>query len=215
VPETEAGDDSAAYDDRAAYDDGAADSPSRSDGRTGGHRLSVLVPSVTVLVGGRERRLAPAVARILAVLAVLDRPISTEQLVDMIWPDTDVSSGRARLKSAHHRLRQALAPAGDALLRRDGDVWSLAPTGAWAVDLHEFRALSRGDQQERLAAFRLPDGVLWQVQFPYDDVLAEHRTPIELTWRRLADQLVQESVVTLDEVRQRATRLGLDVDDLG
>ncbi|WP_088317425.1 hypothetical protein [Kineosporia sp. R_H_3] len=182
--------------------------PGTAQPGTAPHRLRLLTPVADVVVAGQTRRLPPALARIIAVLAALDRPVSTEQLADMLWPDADPAASRGRLKSALHRLRRLLEPADD-LVRRDGDVWSLAPGEDWSVDLHEFHRLAAGDPADRAAALRLVDGLLWDVQLPYDEALAGLRAPLEVAWLRLADELGRAGVVPAEELRTRTAALGL------
>ncbi|WP_088286223.1 hypothetical protein [Kineosporia sp. A_224] len=189
-------------------EDGPAASQGAAPPGTPPHRLRLLAPVADVVVAGRTRRLPPALARIVAVLAVLDRPVSTEQLADVLWPDADPVASRGRLKSALHRLRRLLAPADD-LVRRDGDVWSLTPGDGWSVDLHDFHRLAAGGPADRAAALRLVDGLLWDVQLPYDEALAGLRAPIEVAWLRLADELGRGGVVPADELRTRTAALGL------
>lgn len=190
----------------------AADDPAAPHGAaphgTAPHRLRLLAPVADVVVAGQTRRLPPALARIVAVLAALDRPVSTEQLADVLWPDADPVASRGRLKSALHRLRRLLAPADD-LVRRDGDVWSLGPGDGWSVDLHDFHRLAAGGPADRAAALRLVDGLLWDVQLPYDEALAGLRAPLEVAWLRLADELGRAGVVPAEELRARTAALGL------
>ena len=174
------------------------------------NRLRLLTPTAELTVDGAPVRLAPATARVVGVLAALDRPTSTENLVELLWPGLDPRAGRGRLKSAHHRLRQALAASAEELVHRDGDVWSIAAEPHWSVDLRLFRSLAAGSPQERLAALRLPEGLLWQVEFPYDEALAEQRAPLEVLWLQLADELVRAGAVTRAQADQQAARLGLD-----
>src|SRR5579859_789878 len=49
---------------------------------------------------------------LLALLAInLDRPCTRETLIETIWPDADVDSGRASLRQGLYKLRQQLEPA--------------------------------------------------------------------------------------------------------
>lgn len=188
---------------------GAGDRPATGTG----NRLTLLAPAAEAVLGGRRVPLAPAHARLLAVLACAARPLSTEALVDALWPDAEPVAGRRRLKSAHHRLRLLLGPDVDGLVRRERDVWSLVPEPAWSVDLAIFDRLAAGGPDERLAALRLPTGLLWNAQLPFDDVLTELRAPLEVRWLALAAGLVAEGAVTSQEVARLAAPLGLAVPD--
>jgi len=173
--------------------------------------LRVLAPSLEVSVDGEPRRLAPNVARLLVTLAALGRPVGAEELADALWGDVDPARARGRLKSAIHRLRQALDLGPDELVRRDGDVVRLVPDPGWSVDLHEFHRLAAGTPDQRLAALRLVGGVLCGAQFPYDDVLAEERAVLEARWTALAEELLARGAVEEHEIELRAQRLGLPV----
>jgi len=175
----------------------------------GRRSLRLLAPSVEVSVDGVPRRLAPNVARLLVTLAALGRPVGAEELGDALWGDVDPARARGRLKSAIHRLRQALDLAPDELVQRDGDVVRLVPHPRWSVDLHEFHRLAAGTPQERLAALRMVGGVLCNAQFPYDDVLSEERAVLEARWTALAAELRAAGLVDEHEVARRAQQLGL------
>jgi DNA-binding SARP family transcriptional activator len=164
-----------------------------------------------VSVDGVPRRLAPNVARLLVTLAALGRPVGAEELGDALWGDVDPARARGRLKSAIHRLRQALELQPDELVQRDGDVVRLVPHPRWSVDLHEFHRLAGGTPQERLAALRMVGGVLCNAQFPYDDVLADERAVLETRWAALAAELLTAGLVEEHEVARRAQQLGLPV----
>jgi hypothetical protein len=173
--------------------------------------LRVLTPSVEVSVDGEPRRLAPNVARLLVTLAALGRPVGAEELGDALWGDVDPARARGRLKSAIHRLRQALDLQPDELVQRDGDVVRLVPHPRWSVDLHEFHRLAAGTPEQRLEALRMVGGVLCSAQFPYDDVLTEERSVLEARWTVLAEELLAKGVVEEHEIELRAQRLGLPV----
>jgi hypothetical protein len=178
------------------------------------HRLRLLAPIAEVVVDGEARRPAPSVVRLLGLLAAAGRPLATEQLADLLWPEVGAASGRGRLKSAHHRLRGVLGPAADDLVRRDGDVWSVRPGAGWSVDLADFRLLAVGGPAERAAAVRLPSGFLWDAQFRYDDALDDLREPLRAQWLGLAAAAVADGLVPAEEVARRTRDLGL-ADDSG
>jgi hypothetical protein len=196
------------------WDEAAAAGPAGPEPAAGAapgktRELRLLAPSLEVSVDGVRRRLAPNVARLLVTLAALGRPVGAEELADALWGDVDPVRARGRLKTAVHRLRQALELEPDELVQRDGDVVRLVPHPRWSVDLHEFHRLAAGGPGERLAALRLVDGVLCSAQFPYDDVLAGERAVLEARWAALAQELLGQGLVDELEVERRAQRLGL------
>ena len=83
-------------------------------------------------------------ARQRCVLAVLlldaNRPVSTEILIDRVWMDRPPQRARETLAGYLSRLRQVLAPAGEARITRrsGGYVLTVDPL---SVDLHLFRHL--------------------------------------------------------------------------
>ena len=194
------------------YWERSATDPADSPATPGAARtLRLLTPSVEVSVDGEPRRLAPNVARLLVTLAALGRPVGAEELGDALWGDVDPARARGRLKSAIHRLRQALDLEPDELVQRDGDVVRFVPHPRWSVDLHEFHRLAAGTPEQRLEALRMVGGVLCSAQFPYDDVLAEERAVLETRWAALAEELLAEGAVEEQEIELRAQRLGLPV----
>jgi hypothetical protein len=171
--------------------------------------LRLLTPAVEVMIDGQARRLAPNVARLLVSLAALDRAVGAEELGDLLWGDVDPARARGRLKSALHRLRQALSLGVDELVVRRGDVVRLIADSRWTIDLHDFHRFAEGDREQRLRAFRMVDGLLCAAQFPYDEVLARERDVVEVRWTALADELQVAGAIDAHEVRRRAQRLGV------
>jgi hypothetical protein len=196
---------------RTGWEEYWAGGAGRAEPAAGQRSLRLLAPSVEVSVDGSPRRLAPNVARLLVTLAALGRPVGAEELGDALWGDVDPARARGRLKSAIHRLRQALDLAPGELVQRDGDVVRLVPHPRWSVDLHVFHRLAAGTPQERLAALRMVGGVLCNAQFPYDDVLSEERAVLEARWTALAAELRAAGLVDEHEVARRAQQLGLPV----
>ena len=124
-----------------------------------------MVPVLEVEVDGEVVRLRTMPAKLLlALLVAHPDPLHVEQAVDLLWPEAAPEVGRPRLNTVVHRLRTTLRlPPGR--LRRVGDVLLLDPAG-WDVDLFRLR---RGEVAGPVA------GNLCHVQFPYDDLLVEHR----------------------------------------
>ncbi len=77
------------------------------------------------------------VDRALRYVAVQERPVLREELVEVLWPDVDPETGRHRLRKLLSRLRQRH---GD-LVVSHGEQLALAPDVD--VDLHRFRRLAR------------------------------------------------------------------------
>jgi DNA-binding SARP family transcriptional activator len=68
-----------------------------------------------------------AKARDLVAYLVLsgDRPVTRDQLVEALWPETDLEGGQALLHTTLYYLRRALKPAGDGLVTFAGGAYRL------------------------------------------------------------------------------------------
>jgi DNA-binding SARP family transcriptional activator len=89
----------------------------------------------------RRRQLA-----VLAVLALNERPVSREQLVDMFWGDEDEDRARHSLSNALSSLRSFLGTT--AIATKQMDV-GLSRDARLAVDALEFSAACEGGSHER------------------------------------------------------------------
>lgn len=81
------------------------------------------------------------VAALLARLALFPRRVhSREELVDLLWPEADLDTGRNRLRQALSTLRRLLEPPGAAeVLMADRQSLRLQP-GTFSCDVSEFEA---------------------------------------------------------------------------
>ena len=143
----------------------------------GGMRV---VSGDTVLTRFGSRRIGALLVRL--ALAP-QRTHSREELIDLIWPDADLATGRNRLRHALSTLRRLLQPpgAGDVLLadRNGVRLNSLAV----ACDAVDFERLARsGRAAEALALYR---GELLPGFF--DDWVQEARSRLEAIYERLRD----------------------------
>jgi hypothetical protein len=169
--------------------------PSRAAGMT----LRVLSPVLELLRDDRSVTVRPAVARLLLVLVLAHpTPVHVEQAVDQLWPDLALDTARHRLNTTIHRLRR-LFPGDEAAVRRRGDVMQFEPNRL-DVDLLHYRARVRGDPAEQAAAVVSVRGNLCHVQFPYDEVLVQHRRELASQWSRLARRLLAGGTLELDDL---------------
>lgn len=88
--------------------------------------------------------------QLLKLLAATGGHLPAEAVIDALWPEADLDTGRSRLRTTLSRLR---SEAGDVVMR-DGDTLSLASD--LRVDLHEFerearRTLALGSAEPSLA----------------------------------------------------------------
>lgn len=132
-------------------------------------------------------------------------PISTDALVELLWPGCDPHAGANRLHAALHALRQAIEPerprrrAAWVRMRERGYV--LDPDAPLEVDLHRFRDLlehlrrhrSRGATPEQLAplleeAFTLYRGDLFAADAD-EAIFANQRTALREQYLEVARSL--------------------------
>lgn len=99
-------------------------------------RLALLGP-FTVALGGVRVELPPSAQRVLAFLALYDRPLRRAFVAGSLWPETSEARAHANLRSALWRLGRtshALVEGSPGSVRLGDDV---------AVDLRETEALAR------------------------------------------------------------------------
>lgn len=88
--------------------------------------------------GGREVALTPGQGpKLVKMLAVSQRRMPTEQLIDALWPEADRETGRNRLRTVLTRLRSEI---GD-VVAREGE--TLALSDGTRVDLAQFEVEAR------------------------------------------------------------------------
>ena len=111
-------------------------------------RVDVLGP-LRLTVGGhvldRPELRRGRVRTILALLAVRG-PLRRDELIEIVWPDTDLDRARQNLRTTLTRLRHLVEPersgaTSGTRLRTDGEVISLAHPPSVDVDLWQFRRL--------------------------------------------------------------------------
>ncbi len=117
-------------------------------------------------------------ALLLAYLAAFPRRHSRDEIVDLLWPDADPDSGRARLSQAIWRLRQTLntlapgSPDAVEILFADRNTVGI-DSACLSTDIARFRRLVQENAlEEAVAAYGDSGGFL--VGFYDDWVLEEH-----------------------------------------
>ncbi|MEU3463647.1 BTAD domain-containing putative transcriptional regulator [Streptomyces sp. NPDC006733] len=126
--------------------------------------------SIEASVDGRPVALGHARQRgVLAVLlADVDRPVTTDQLVDRVWGERQPRQARSALHSYLSRLRQALAPTDEARIVRHPGSYSLTVADTATVDLRTFRRLvvqARATRDEAEAAALFEQALrLWRAE---------------------------------------------------
>ncbi|GEM47149.1 BTAD domain-containing putative transcriptional regulator [Deinococcus cellulosilyticus] len=89
------------------------------------------------------------------------RPITTEELLDVLWPEEDPDRALPRLHVVLNALRKAIEPdpAKPSVILRDGNTYRFAPEGAHHLDVERFEQLvGQADQmqgQEAIQQYRI------------------------------------------------------------
>ncbi len=148
--------------------------------------IRVLCGELEVVTGGAVLRPHRSGARVLALLVASGGVIAVEALLDRLWPDVEVETGRNRLNVSVHRLRRELALGRHELVVRRRNLMRLDLGERWAVDAWAFARLAEGDGEERLGAFRLYEADFCAAQFPYDDAFAEERRRLRVLFEDLS-----------------------------
>jgi DNA-binding SARP family transcriptional activator/ATP/maltotriose-dependent transcriptional regulator MalT len=103
-------------------------------------RLAVrLLGGFTVTASGRPVEPPPGrPATLVKLLAVAGAAVPVDEALEVLWPEIDPETGRARMRNVLSRIRAA---SGE-LVRREGDALALAPDVV--VDAADFEAAARG-----------------------------------------------------------------------
>lgn len=115
------------------------------------------------------------------------RPVTRDQLLEALWPETEPESGQSALHTALYHLRRVLKPAGAELITFAGGAyrldWSLVET-----DLARFRQLTaEGDESSWRSAVDLYRGDLLEgLDYPW---LEGHRARVRTTYRECLTKL--------------------------
>ncbi|HYF93496.1 MAG TPA: BTAD domain-containing putative transcriptional regulator [Symbiobacteriaceae bacterium] len=119
--------------------------PVPSTGTAGAPRLSVaLLGPMEVHVEGRTvSGWRTAKARDLLAFLILsgDRPVSRDQIIEALWPETEPDAGTSALHTALYHLRRALGPGADTMVSFAGGAYRFDRDGA-DLDLEQFHRLT-------------------------------------------------------------------------
>lgn len=119
-----------------------------------------------------------------------DRPVTKDQIIEALWPETDVEAGQALLHTTLYYLRRAIKAAGESLITFAGGAYRLDQKGL-DVDLHKFERLAASGSEEDLqAAVALYRGDLLEgLDYPWaDGPRTRLRTTCMDLLRNLADR---------------------------
>jgi DNA-binding SARP family transcriptional activator/tetratricopeptide (TPR) repeat protein len=159
---------------------------------------------------GRPLNLGPRKQRLVlaALLLAANRPLSTERLVDLTWPDAPPPTARTAIHGRISRLRAVLAGLPGASLDSTGSGYTLR-IDPGVIDAHRFTAL--------LATARAA-GTDEQAESLYDEALGLWRGPAldgtttEDVRRELCGDLEEARLQAVDELADVRLRLGLHRD---
>jgi DNA-binding SARP family transcriptional activator len=193
--------------------DAAASAPTSS----GEDRYAVtMLGGFAVRLGNRDLTPAAGHPSTLVKLLVLRRHLTVDAVIDMLWPDADVDTGRARLRNTMNRLRtrsgSLIERRDDSIVLADGVISDLDTFDAAAAE-----ALSAPDAQRvglARQAIALHAGPLLPGDM-YDDWAAGPRERVMRRYLALLDLVATaaEDEGALDEAA-RLLDLGIAADSL-
>lgn len=179
---------------------------------TGAPHLDVaLLGRFAVLAGPQVVTPAPGNPATLVKVLALRGVVGSEQLIDLLWPEADVATGRARLRNLLNRVR---TQSGD-LVRRDGDVLQLAEhvtTDVARFD-HAARTALDAPAHERAGLARLAIGAYAGDLLPgdlYEEWAAGPRERLRRRYLSLVD-LVAAAALADDDVDDALRLLDLGI----
>jgi len=150
--------------------------------------------------GAPRARISGPIQRALFVALLLraENWLSRDYVADLIWPESDQTAARQRLRANLFNLRQALDPELQALLIVQNDALSLM-VPRQSIDVFRFRELAAsGSAKSRLEAIALYQGGLLagfpSISDEFDRMLAERREELRILFISLCtDLLIDQS----------------------
>jgi DNA-binding SARP family transcriptional activator len=175
-----------------------------------------LLGRFAVTVGGVDRTPQPGHPSTLVKLLALRSTMTVEGAIDELWPDTDLATGRARLRNLLNRLKDRAGP----LVIRDAETLRLdgtATVDATAFDAAATIALSAPDD-ERVGRSRHALALYTGDLLPgdlYEDWATLARARLQRRFVSLADLVAADSIARgdLDEAA-RLLDLGIAAEPL-
>lgn len=177
---------------------------------TGANELLVLQGGVQLTRNGEVVPLTPRMAHLLALLVAARRPLTTDAMLEALWPDTSPGVGGNRLKVLLHRLRTRAGLATDQLVVRNRAGFALDTDGTWRIDSWDFWELASGTAEDQLAALDMHAADFCAAVDFDDEVITAERDALRARWVDLACCLASAGVVEIPHVTQLAETLGLD-----
>jgi DNA-binding SARP family transcriptional activator len=170
-----------------------------------------LLGGFALTVADVDRTPAPGHSATLVKVLALHGPRTVEAAIDLLWPELDPDTGRARLRNLLNRLKERSGPIVarrgttlclDPQVHVDADGFTSAAAAALAAPEHE----RVGRARHAVALYRgelLPGD-------PYDDWAAGPRARLQRRFVALAD-LIAEDCIARGELDEAASLLDLGV----
>ncbi len=133
-------------------------------------RLFLLGPIAVEVAGERVSAWRTAKARdLIAYLALAGgRPVTRDQLIEALWPETEPEAGQALLHTTLYYLRRALKGAGEGLITYAGGAYRLELAGVEVDYQHLLALLESGGEANWRQAVALYQGELLQgLDYPW------------------------------------------------
>ena len=190
--------------------------PGGPDDATGTQLRVLLLGGFTVLNGVELVTPAPGNPATLVKLLALRGVMTSEQVIDVLWPEADVATGRARLRNLLNRVR---TQSGD-LIVRSGDALQLAPGVTTDVAQFEAGVTAAFDApaEERAGQSRLALGAYAGDLLPadaYEDWAAGPRERLRRRYLSLVDIVADDSFARGDvDEGMRLLDLGIEREPL-
>lgn len=171
------------------------------------------------------------------LLTIRDTMLDREQIIELLWPESDPAGGERDFKIAYTTLLKVLEPdrarhAPSAFIHRDGTRYGLRQEGDIALDVVEFeKFVATADQEGRQrpkiainhyeAALKRYEGDFLQ-EFPYEPWATEERERLLMIYLRAAERLgrlligqsmweqvipIAEQILNRDDCREEGYRL--------
>ena len=161
---------------------------------SGAQRRVVMLGSFGIVQGVELVTPAPGNPATLVKLLALRGTLTSEQVIDALWPDADIGTGRARLRNLLNRVR---SQSGD-VVARAGEALQLSPGVTTDIDQFEaaVTAAFEAPQRERAGMARLALGAYTGDLLPgdaYEDWAAAPRERLRRRYLSLVDIVADDS----------------------
>ncbi len=173
--------------------------------------IKVLGPQLLVERKGRKITLTKAGATLVGLLAFERKKLTSEWIMEKMWPNVDPNQGANRLKVTLHRLRSQIGVRNDELILRDEYGLWLDPGKGWQIDLWEWLQLIEGSVEMQLKAIMNFHVNVLDQQFTYSDEFDSYRDFVQSRWFKTAATLIKQNELNKEKFEIRISELGLNI----